>query len=133
MGILEKYHIGLGWCLAQYDFFMDPIYFHITPLSVYITSIVNIFDEMMRHKKLEQALYVSSFQGYKMPKKEVRERLLSWFKYNENVRISFTKWHIFTLFKPNKRYVWFDFIALLFSLHAWWCNETTEGFCFKQL
>ena len=27
-----------GWRLAQYDFFKDPIYFRITPLSVYITN-----------------------------------------------------------------------------------------------
>ena len=26
--------------LAQYDFFKDPIYFRITPLSVYITNII---------------------------------------------------------------------------------------------
>ena len=26
--------------LTQYDFFKDPIYFRITPLSVYITNII---------------------------------------------------------------------------------------------
>ena len=38
----EKYHIGLGWRLAQYDSFNDPlsIYFRITPLSIYITITV---------------------------------------------------------------------------------------------
>ena len=46
MGSLKKYHIGLGLSLAQYDFFKDPIYFHITPLSVYITNINSVLEFM---------------------------------------------------------------------------------------
>ena len=34
------------WRLAQYDFFKDPIYFRITPLSVYITNINPVLEFM---------------------------------------------------------------------------------------
>ena len=52
-GSLKKYHIGLGWCLAQYDFFKDPIYFCISPLSVYITNIITAtWSEVLDHIKL---------------------------------------------------------------------------------
>ena len=37
--------------LAKYDFFKDPIYFHVSPLSVYITNNMN------HHEKLNEYIF----------------------------------------------------------------------------
>ena len=60
MGILEK-NIILGSANASPNmiFFKDPIYFHITPLSVYITNnVMNLKSSIYVHMYMYMYIYV---------------------------------------------------------------------------